>query len=100
MAELVAAQPHALNPQQADAAGALEQLLAARRFAVALLHGVTGSGKTEVYLRAIHAALEAGGGVLLLVLGGGLDAPGPWRVSARAWRRSLRGTDASSGTVT
>src|SRR5690606_4511703 len=32
-----------------------------------LLHGVTGSGKTEVYLRAIDVALEAGKTALLLV---------------------------------
>ena len=32
-----------------------------------LLHGVTGSGKTEVYLRAAEAALEAGGQALVLV---------------------------------
>ena len=32
-----------------------------------LLHGVTGSGKTEVYLRAVAAALERGEGVLVLV---------------------------------
>ena len=37
------------------------------RFAPFLLHGVTGSGKTEVYLRLIERALECGGQALLLV---------------------------------
>ncbi len=53
-----------------DQAQALEPLLAAvgaRRFAPFLLHGVTGSGKTEVYFRAAERALEAGRGVLVLV---------------------------------
>ncbi len=36
-------------------------------FAPFLLHGVTGSGKTEVYLRLIEQALERGGQALLLV---------------------------------
>ncbi|HXQ81417.1 MAG TPA: primosomal protein N' [Opitutaceae bacterium] len=65
--ELVAAQPHALNAEQAAAAAALAGPLAAGKFGVTLLHGVTGSGKTEVYLRATQAALESGGGVILLV---------------------------------
>ncbi|MBX3675908.1 MAG: primosomal protein N' [Rhodocyclaceae bacterium] len=37
------------------------------RFESFLLHGVTGSGKTEVYLRLTEAALKRGGQVLLLV---------------------------------
>ena len=37
------------------------------RFAAHLLYGVTGSGKTEVYLRVIAAALAGGGQVLVLV---------------------------------
>ncbi len=65
--ELVAAQPHVLNVEQASVVTALEVKLAAKKFGVALLHGVTGSGKTEVYLRAIDVALRAGGGVVFLV---------------------------------
>jgi primosomal protein N' (replication factor Y) len=65
--ELVAAMPHALNPEQQAAVTALTARIAADKFHVSLLHGVTGSGKTEVYLRAIDAALKAGGGVVFLV---------------------------------
>ncbi|HVS53849.1 MAG TPA: primosomal protein N' [Opitutaceae bacterium] len=67
LGELVAAQPHALNPAQQRAVDALDAALAGEKFSVSLLHGVTGSGKTEVYLRAIDAALKAGGGVVFLV---------------------------------
>jgi primosomal protein N' (replication factor Y) len=38
-----------------------------RRFRVALLHGVTGSGKTAVYLAAMQSVLAAGRGSILLV---------------------------------
>lgn len=65
--ELVASQPHVLNEQQAAAVAAIDASLAEPAFWVTLLHGVTGSGKTEVYLRAIDTALKAGGGVIFLV---------------------------------
>jgi primosomal protein N' (replication factor Y) len=65
--ELVAARPHELNPEQGAAVAAVEAGLAEERFGTWLLHGVTGSGKTEVYLRAVHAALGQGGGVIVLV---------------------------------
>ncbi|MGH7943517.1 MAG: replication restart helicase PriA, partial [Opitutaceae bacterium] len=65
--ELVAAMPHALNSEQQAAVDALEVNIAADTFSVSLLHGITGSGKTEVYLRAIDAALKAGGSVVFLV---------------------------------
>jgi primosomal protein N' (replication factor Y) len=58
---------HTLTPHQA---AALEPIVAAvqeRRFESFLLHGVTGSGKTEVYLRAVSAALRAGRQALVLV---------------------------------
>jgi primosomal protein N' (replication factor Y) len=66
-AEGVMAAAPELNPQQREAVGALEGSLAKGGFGVTLLHGVTGSGKTEVYLRAIEATLRAGGGVIFLV---------------------------------
>lgn len=65
--ELVASQPHALNREQAEAVAALDGSIADNKFHVSLLHGVTGSGKTEVYLRAIDTVLKAGGGVIFLV---------------------------------
>ncbi len=65
--ELVAAQRLALNAEQQAAVDALAADAAKPGFGVTLLHGVTGSGKTEVYLRAIEAALQAGDGVIYLV---------------------------------
>jgi len=61
------AQPPALTHDQAAAAQRIETALATREPASLLLHGVTGSGKTEVYLRAAGAALQAGRGAIVLV---------------------------------
>jgi primosomal protein N' (replication factor Y) len=57
--------PH-LSPAQAEAATSLAAAVA-DGFSVALLDGVTGSGKTEVYFEAIAAALQAGREVLVLL---------------------------------
>jgi primosomal protein N' (replication factor Y) len=56
-----------LTGYQEQVVQAIEQALDAGRFAPHLLWGVTGSGKTEVYLRAIASALQRGRGALLLV---------------------------------
>jgi primosomal protein N' (replication factor Y) len=58
----------ALNPSQTAAAEALKGLLAQGGFQAALLDGVTGSGKTEVYLEAVAAALAADPEAQVLVL--------------------------------
>ena len=61
-------QPLALNPAQAGALAALRAAMSGEaRAATFLLHGVTGSGKTEVYLQAIAHALEQGKGAVVLV---------------------------------
>ena len=56
-----------LTPEQKRASCELEDLLQKKKFGVQLLHGVTGSGKTEVYFEAMEVALDQGGGVLFLV---------------------------------
>lgn len=60
---------HALQlwPEQQAALDALTQALAEPGFQRRLLWGVTGSGKTEVYLRLIVRILATGGGAILLV---------------------------------
>jgi primosomal protein N' (replication factor Y) len=65
--ELLKTEPLALMDQQSVA---LKQIVAAMdepEPPVVLLHGVTGSGKTEVYLQAIAHALEQGRGAIVLV---------------------------------
>jgi primosomal protein N' (replication factor Y) len=59
--------PHEPTPPQAEASAAIAAALAEDRAATFLLHGVTGSGKTEVYLRAIDVAMKRDRGVIVLV---------------------------------
>jgi primosomal protein N' (replication factor Y) (superfamily II helicase) len=59
--------PLPLNAEQREAFTRISDAIASRSFAPFLLHGVTGSGKTEVYLQSIAVALEAGNSALVLV---------------------------------
>jgi primosomal protein N' (replication factor Y) len=61
------AAPITLRADQAHAVERLTASIAARAYQGFLLAGMTGSGKTEVYLRAARFALDAGRGVLLLL---------------------------------
>ncbi|MCC5840954.1 MAG: primosomal protein N' [Opitutales bacterium] len=59
--------PTALTTEQTAAVEALSAALAEDSFTCHLLEGVTGSGKTEVYLTLLREVLEQGGGALFLV---------------------------------
>jgi primosomal protein N' (replication factor Y) len=58
---------HTLNAAQQAAFAEIRGAIEAKEFRTFLLHGITGSGKTEVYLSAIEATLAAGRSALLLV---------------------------------
>jgi primosomal protein N' (replication factor Y) (superfamily II helicase) len=59
--------PKVLNEHQQKACNAIAASLETGKFQAFLLQGVTGSGKTEVYLKCIDAALALGRNALLLV---------------------------------
>ena len=59
--------PLALSADQEVACQAINRALSESRFAPFLLHGVTASGKTEVYLQSAQKALDLGKGILVLL---------------------------------
>jgi primosomal protein N' (replication factor Y) len=59
--------PREATADQAEAISLVRAAIAEARFLPVLLHGVTGSGKTEVYLQAIERALAEGHQALVLV---------------------------------
>jgi primosomal protein N' (replication factor Y) len=61
------AHEHVLNEAQTEALATIVAAMERGGFRPHLLYGVTGSGKTAVYVAAMRRALDAGGGALLLV---------------------------------
>lgn len=61
------AEDYVLTTAQRDVLSEIEQPLKAGKYAPFLLHGVTGSGKTEVYIRAMRMVLELGRSAIMLV---------------------------------
>ncbi|MFW8637035.1 primosomal protein N' [Cribrihabitans pelagius] len=72
-----------LTADQAAAAATLAEAVQSGRYGTTLLKGVTGSGKTEVYLEAVAAALRAGRQALVLLPEIALTAEFLKRVEAR-----------------
>jgi primosomal protein N' (replication factor Y) (superfamily II helicase) len=60
-------EPPALTAEQQGVLESLTAALITREAARRLLHGVTGSGKTEIYLRSAATALQQGRGAIVLV---------------------------------
>ncbi len=58
---------HDLLPAQQEALSAITDAVEARRYGTFLLHGITGSGKTEVYIRALKAVRDRGRTGIILV---------------------------------
>lgn len=59
--------PKKLSDEQEETLKKIKDSLSDNRFEVRLIHGVTGSGKTEIYLQAIEHALQLKKGVIFLV---------------------------------
>lgn len=65
--EYFRSKPKVLSEEQEKALGNICLSLKANRFEAHLLFGITGSGKTEIYLQAIDQALKLGKGAIVLV---------------------------------
>ncbi|MBL7085352.1 MAG: primosomal protein N', partial [Candidatus Omnitrophica bacterium] len=61
------ARPHSLSAQQMRVLNLITKSIERREYQVFLLHGITASGKTEVYLQAIACALAQGASSIVLV---------------------------------
>ena len=66
-AEIVRQEPLKLNDEQQKAFGEILADIEKKSFCTRLLYGVTGSGKTEVYMQAMKKVLDEGGSCIFLV---------------------------------
>ncbi|HEV8138214.1 MAG TPA: DEAD/DEAH box helicase family protein, partial [Pyrinomonadaceae bacterium] len=66
-AELRKTEDLTLTSAQAAALDVIESSITESTFSPFLLHGVTGSGKTEIYIRAMRTSLNSGRGAMMLV---------------------------------
>lgn len=66
-AEYLPTKAKTLNGEQLETLDLIQESLDGNRFEVRLIHGITGSGKTEIYLQAIEHALQLKKGVIFLV---------------------------------
>ncbi|MEO0511117.1 MAG: primosomal protein N' [Verrucomicrobiota bacterium] len=89
METVVPEKRHALTDEQAAAVTSIETAIDSGAFSTRLLHGVTGSGKTEVYLNAVEKVVSSGGGVIFLVPEVALAPQTVGRVRARLEARGV-----------
>lgn len=59
--------PLTLTEEQSAILSIIREELGGKRSSLHLLHGITGSGKTEIYIRALQSVVASGGGGILLV---------------------------------
>jgi primosomal protein N' (replication factor Y) len=71
-----------LSAEQRAALAHVQAAVTSKKFSVSLIHGVTGSGKTAVYLAALQAVLAAGRSAILLVPEIGLTPAAAARLQA------------------
>ncbi len=88
-----------LNEDQRNAMDHLSRQIDTGRFGVTLLHGVTDSGKTELYIRAIEQVVRKGKAAIVLLPEIALTAQTVQRFSARFERVAVLHSGLTSGSA-
>ena len=81
---------YTLTPEQHRALVGLQQAYREQKGGTALLYGITGSGKTLVFLELIRSVLQENKGVIVMVPEIALDTPDDRPVSFFLWRSGCR----------